>query len=181
MKTIYPHSVERAIEKVDGAFPDNVQGLMNEFAEKQPHLLGYVMAASEAKIKDKVVKEEMMYMALIIWQAFILQVKLVLKVPSKIIQEIEAKNAQLLEEAEKASEEEMMGAAMKFMENITQPHLIEFISMNLNAEKSADDPFGFDDLMKKDKDDLGIAFSMLKMVIDCLNEVVNKPPLRIVR
>lgn len=161
-----------AIEKADTLEEDRVVKMMEDFAEKQPALFAFVISMEEL-FEDEFDFQSLMQMSFIIWLAFELEFKSLPRVRSEDIDRREAESMDQLGKLEKLVEKGEMGMAFDLLGQNRQPVLVHFVAEELVT-------MGEGNELSLGDETAGKMFPVLKMIVDLLDDVVNRPRLRVV-
>ena len=190
MVRISPDTIQNALNKLDSFNEMKAQQYMQQFADRQPHLLAYLMANAETLPYEEEV-EKMLYFAAVVWECFIVQTNgNIPLVTEKKIVSTEKKRKAKMEKLLKADEAEFMNEATNMAQNLAQPHLEEFLYLELAPkiqeedfeEEDDENPtkvFNLNHEEVKEPNEETI-FLSLQLMVESLHDAVNGPKLKIV-
>lgn len=178
MKTnfVTEFSLMRAIEKTESFEYDEVFSWMQDLATKQPFLFGYLLACEEL-FEDALDFQNLLQITVIVWLSFEHEYKSIPKVSGEDIDRYEEKAMSNFDELEELVENGEMGKAFDLLGQDKQPVMLHFVAEEL-ASLGEDEGEG----EEYDEEDESTAkmYAILKLIIDLLDDAVNKPRLRVV-
>lgn len=172
MKFVTEFSLMMAIEKTENLEEERIVRMMEEFADKQPYLFGFIMSMEEL-FEDEFDFQSLLQMAFIIWLSFELEFRSLPKVMEEDIVRREAESMDHLQKIEQLVESGEMGLAFDFLGQNRQPVLVHFVAEELVT-------LGEGSELSLGDETAGKMFPVLKMIVDLLDDVINRPRLRVV-
>ena len=161
-----------AIEKADTLEEARVVEMMEDFAEKQPALFSFVLSMEEL-FEDEFDFQSLLQMAFVIWLAFELEFRSLPRVRTDDIERLEKESMDQLGMLEQLVEKGEMGMAFDMLGQNRQPVLVHFVAEELVS-------LGGSTELSLGDETAGKMFPVLKMIVDLLDDVVNRPRLRVV-
>jgi hypothetical protein len=157
-----------AIEGINGMTPKKFEKFFHDFSERQPNVVGYLMACAD-NIKNEDARDEFVYICSVIWHCYDK-----LKLPMAKIgeKELEKKEKEQIKAWEKLAAitdpKEEKKYTRKFL---TQPQLWQFMNEIITPDEKHPDQTNFDN-----EDDIAMTYACVNLLIELLNDKVNKGP-----
>jgi len=130
MKHIQIESIEKAIEIVDNASDERLEEVINQYAELQPALLDYVLAAPTEYENDDL-EGLILYYFWIIIEAFVQEGVAVNEITDDMIADFQEPFAAVLDAYFESDDEATEQELEDFCD---QPHLTQFMSVEVSTE-----------------------------------------------
>jgi hypothetical protein len=165
MTLITEETLDNTLDNITALDEEGLSELFSDYFSRQPFLLTYIMATSEALASDAA-RNDLIFMMLLTMECFYENNKNISLITEEQIEEEESKQLEVLEKFEKITdEEEQEEMAMSLVSS--QVHLFEYLGDIMNGENEDGSDSNFND------DDAGAAFGSLKLVADLLTKAVD--------
>ncbi|MEM1000096.1 MAG: hypothetical protein AAGN35_23780 [Bacteroidota bacterium] len=171
MKIVQSPSLEQAVESVHTLSDLELVTLMDEFAHRQPAILSFVLA-TEDEFADEDDFQMLLELTVIAWKAFLLEFGSIAVVRED---QVMAKEQHFAAEALKfaeLTEQEMIDAAIEMYNRPLQP-----VIMNYVFEEVSDLQGNWEDEID---DSLSAVVANMQIVVQLLDDAINKPNMRVV-
>ncbi|MEM7041038.1 MAG: hypothetical protein AAF570_29005 [Bacteroidota bacterium] len=172
MKIVQEHSLIATVERMDALDDIEAQALMERFAEKQPYVLGYIMAMEE-DFDDLDDFQHLLQLVVTIWLAFMEEFGSLPVVREDQIEQKETRAIKAIQGMDNLTEDQMIEVALKMFEELVQPVLLQFVSDELISLEE-------EGALAKGEIAAGQMFPILKMIVELFDDAVNRPSMRIV-
>jgi hypothetical protein len=141
MTSITKKQIQNAADTVDSFDKSAAEQFMHDFSEKQPSLVGYLLASSEnANLPDEMI-DEILYMGAVIWQAYINAFSSIETIKEETIENIENKlvdDLQSVEDQQEQANEHEIIESMNTIFRKSQPEISDFIMQSILGESEED-------------------------------------------
>lgn len=172
MKIVQERSLLQAVERMDHLDEQKAHALMEEFTEKQPQVLGYVMALEE-EFSDTGDFQALLHLVVTIWLSFQFEFGSMPRVQQDHIVAKEQTSVAEMMDMSGMNEDQLIQTAIDMFSNVVQPILIQFVSDELVILEEEGE-------LSDGENAASQMFPILKLVVELFDDAINKPNLRIV-
>lgn len=172
MKTVSGDSLRGAINLVEDLDENSAMALMGEFAEVQPTMFVYMMSLEDL-FDETEDFQSLIHLAIVIWLTFKNEFGSIPRIMEPDIVEWEQRSIANLGSIDEVPEDELMEKAIEMLAQEIQPVLMHFITEELVSMEEEGELEGGEDAA-------GQMFPILKMLIELMDDMMNRPRLRIV-
>lgn len=172
MKLVSEESLHTAIDSVEGLDEDGAMVLMERFAEYQPTMFVYVMSLEELFDSEEDF-HALVHLVIVGWMAFQEEFGSLPRIMDQDILRWEQRSMVELGEMEGLEEDDLMLKAIDLLSQEVQPILMHFLADELVCMEEEGELEGGEDAA-------GQMFPILRMLVELLDDMVNRPRLRIV-
>lgn len=163
MIVVSENSIEKAIDKIESIPEEAIQGYIDNVAKLQPAILAYAMVTGE-EIKQELA-EDLLYYALIVFEAFSEESGFVPEVSENIITACETAYIEKLEQLEQADDSD--AGMLDIFNSTAQPALLHFLVNDLIIDEDNETE---EEIASED----GTIFSTLQIIVESFSNVINK-------
>ncbi len=161
MKTISAKIVDQTWRKMAIMSPLQIPKLVNKFANEQPVIFAYLLAAGEDLLNQDE-KELLLYLGTVIWQIMSQGSTPLPKVTEETLYALEDSNFKMVEYLEGEPEADIENTVAKIYSSYNQPEVLRYVAEALFEEDEEGE-----EIREEMK---GIIFIYLKTVIDCFDK-----------